>query len=200
MIIRSSEYIGSFPKYGTLPEHKLVEFCFWGRSNVGKSSLINYLCNRKDLALTSSTPGKTINFNLYKINEEFMIVDLPGYGYAQVSKKQRSSWNDEIIKFLKNRKNLVNVFLLVDISISIQKADLERIDFLGENQIPFVLTFTKSDKIKKAELKYNIDQYQKELSESWEKLPPIIITTAIKSSGKDEILDFLSTHLNSIQL
>lgn len=200
MIIRSSEYMGSFPTYKSLPEHNYAEFCFWGRSNVGKSSLINYLCHRKDLALTSSTPGKTINFNFFKINDEFIIVDLPGYGYAQVSKKQRSSWNNEIDKFLIQRKNLVNVFLLVDISIGIQKSDIEKIQFLGENQVPFVITFTKADKVKKAELKYNIEQYKNHLLESWETLPTMITTSSAKNSGKEELLNYLSSHVNSIQL
>ncbi|NOT36233.1 MAG: YihA family ribosome biogenesis GTP-binding protein [Saprospiraceae bacterium] len=197
MIIRTAEYIGSFPKFTSLPESSAPEFCFWGRSNVGKSSLINYLCNRKGLALTSSTPGKTVNFNLFQINNEFIIVDLPGYGYAQVSKKQRNFWNHEIDKYLKARKTLITVFLLVDISIDIQKTDLEKIQFLGEFQIPFVITFTKSDKIKKAELLHNIETYNAKLHESWENLPPQIMTTAIKNSGKEEILEYISSHLNA---
>lgn len=199
MIIRSAEYVGSFPKYTSLPDLKEPEYCFWGRSNVGKSSLINYLCNRKDLALTSSTPGKTINFNLFHINQEYYIVDLPGYGFAQVSKKLRTFWSVEIVKYLKSRKNLVSVFLLIDISISIQNADLEKIQYLGENGIPFAIAFTKSDKIKKGELKHNLETYNNRLKENWEQLPPMIMTTAIKNSGKEELLEYISSHLNSIQ-
>ncbi|MCC6816627.1 MAG: YihA family ribosome biogenesis GTP-binding protein [Saprospiraceae bacterium] len=199
MIIRSAEYIGSFPKFSSLPNENIAEFCFWGRSNVGKSSLINSICNRKELALISSTPGKTVNFNFFKINGEFNIIDLPGYGYAQVSKKQRAFWSVEINKYLLERNQLICIFLLVDISISIQKADLEKILFMGNNEIPFMIVCTKSDKIKKTELNHNIQKYKYALKEYWEEFPEFIITSSIENTGKSDLLNCISSQLNTIQ-
>ncbi|MEO6189230.1 MAG: ribosome biogenesis GTP-binding protein YihA/YsxC [Saprospiraceae bacterium] len=199
MLIRDANYIGSFPKFTSLPTPNLPEYCFWGRSNVGKSSIINLICDRKDLALTSGTPGKTINFNFFNIDSTFIIVDLPGYGYARVSKKMRYSWDEEIQKYFMKREALVSVFILVDISIPIQDSDMERINMLGESSIPFVILYTKSDKCKKLELTKNITNYESKLSEQWEDLPLRILTSAEKRIGKKEILEYMEKYLNSIQ-
>jgi GTP-binding protein len=194
MIIHSAEYIGSFPTFDKLPEISLPEFCFWGRSNVGKSSLINYLFDRKNLALTSSTPGKTININLFHINENIAIVDLPGYGYAQISRSKRTSWLKEIEKYLVNRKNLMNVFLLIDITIPVQKIDLEKINYLGLEGIPFTILFTKSDKCRKIELKHNLKVYELELSKTWENLPIRILTSVENRVGRQDVLEIIEAN------
>ncbi|MEP7195421.1 MAG: ribosome biogenesis GTP-binding protein YihA/YsxC [Saprospiraceae bacterium] len=200
MLIREANYEGSFPKFSTLPSPRMPEYCFWGRSNVGKSSIINYICNRKDLALISGNPGKTINFNFFNIDNTFHIVDLPGFGYARVSKKMRNLWSVEIDKYLIGRVNLVTVFLLIDCSIPIQEIDLEKISMLGEHHIPFVILFTKSDRCKKIELKHNIQKFKDKLSEQWDELPPLILTSAEKRIGKEEILEYIFLHLNSVEI
>jgi|JI10StandDraft_1071094.scaffolds.fasta_scaffold00373_11 GTP-binding protein len=188
MKIRDVQFIGSFPKFSKIPIFDKPEFCFWGRSNVGKSSMINYLCDRKDLARTSSTPGKTISFNLYQINQELTFVDLPGFGFARVAKSVKEKWDGQIKHYIKERKDLVCVFLLVDISIPIQKNDLEKINFFGDEQTPFCIIFTKSDRCKKLELKKNIETWENKLLEKWEVLPPRILSSVEKRIGKEEIL------------
>lgn len=199
MFIQTAEYIGSFPKFSALPKPTLAEYCFWGRSNVGKSSVINYLCNRKDLALTSSTPGKTINLNFFHINNNFYIVDLPGYGYAQVSRSIRNAWNAEIEQYLKKRESLLSVFILVDISIPAQESDLEKISWMGENEIPFVILFTKSDKCRKIELKMQIEKFQNRLLQDWNELPQMILTSAHSRLGREEVLMYISEHLKAYE-
>lgn len=199
MQFQHARYIGSYPHARSLPDSTLPEYCFWGRSNVGKSSLINYLTQRKELALISSTPGKTINFNFFLIDDRFHLVDLPGYGYARVSRSSRQRWNIEIEKYLQNRKNLICVFLLIDISIAPQKTDLDHIRWMGENHVPFAIIFTKSDKCKKAELKFNINRYEELLKKDWENLPEYFCSSSDKYIGKEEILKFMSLHLSNFE-
>ena len=165
MIIRKAAFLQSNTKVDKLPAANKPEYAFIGRSNVGKSSLINMLTNKKQLAKTSSTPGKTITINHFIINDEWYLVDLPGYGFAQRSKKDRESWKVMLDSYIKNRKNLVCMFVLVDSRIEPQKIDLEFISHLGELQMPFGIIFTKVDKIKDAELQRNVQVYKEKLAE-----------------------------------
>ncbi len=197
MVIHDVEFFGSFPKFDQVPKSAIPEFCFWGRSNVGKSSMINYLMNRKDLARISSMPGKTQQFNLFQVNNKsYNIMDLPGYGYAKVSKSIHEKWQGQINKYLVQRENLMNVFLLVDISVPPQAIDLEKIGYFGEHEIPFTILFTKSDKCKKMELQKNLDTYQKKLLETWDNLPPIILKKKKKTIGKEAIFEVLDICIN----
>lgn len=191
--IQKVEFVGSYPLLKDLPISALPEFCFWGRSNVGKSSLINYLCDRKEVARISSTPGKTQCFNLFKIDNSFYIMDLPGYGYARVSKKKKEFWSREIDKYLLLRNNLCLLFLLVDISIEPQRIDLEKINLMGNNGIPFHILFTKLDKCKKAQKDHHRKMLELELSETWETFPPCIETSSVKFEGRDEVLKIIDT-------
>jgi len=190
--IQEVEFLGSYPKYTDVPEYKIAEFCFWGRSNVGKSSLINYLCNRKEVARTSSTPGKTQAFNLFKMDHSFLVMDLPGYGYARVSKKKKEFWDREIEKYLKERKNLCLLFLLVDISIEPQQIDIYKINALGKKEIPFYILFTKLDKCKKVKSNMHRQMLEQELLKSWDELPVMIETSAVKSTGREEVLNIIN--------
>ena len=180
MIIKSAAFLQSNTKIDKLPAANKPEYAFIGRSNVGKSSLINMLTNRKQLAKTSSTPGKTITINHFVINDEWYLVDLPGYGFAQRSKKDRAAWKDMLDEYIKNRKNLVSMFVLVDSRIKPQKIDLEFINHLGELQMPFSIIFTKVDKIKELELQRNLQVYKEKLAEQWEVIPDIFITSSEK--------------------
>lgn len=191
MIIRKASFLQSNTKIDKLPVADKPEYAFIGRSNVGKSSLINMLTNKKQLAKTSSTPGKTITINHFIINDEWYLVDLPGYGFAQRSKKDRESWKVMLDNYIKNRKNLVCMFVLVDSRIEPQKIDLEFISHLGELQMPFSIIFTKVDKIKDAVLEKNLQVYKERLSEEWDELPPIFITSSEKEIGKDDVLDYI---------
>ncbi len=191
--IQQVDFVGSFPKARDLKASALPEFCFWGRSNVGKSSLINYLCDRKEVARISSTPGKTQCFNLFEIDKTFLIMDLPGYGYARVSKTKKESWNLEIDKYLKIRENLCLVFLLVDISIEPQRIDIDKMNALGADGIPFYILFTKLDKCKKAESKRHREMLEKELLNTWENLPPSVETSSEKYIGQEELLKVISS-------
>ena len=173
------------------PEENIPRFAVVGRPNAGKSSLINMLTNRKQLAKTSSTPGKTITINHFLINNEWHLVDLPGYGFAQRSKKDREAWKKMLDEYIKNRKNLVSMFVLVDSRIEPQKIDLEFISHLGELQMPFSIIFTKVDKIKEVELQRNVQVYKDKLAEQWEELPPIFITSSEKEVGKDDVLNMI---------
>lgn len=188
-------FIGSYPKNSIIPEFEIPEICFWGRSNVGKSSIINFLCDRKELAKVSSTPGKTIQFNLFNIDGNLILMDLPGYGYAQVSKKVKSKWRDEINKYLKNRKNLSCLFLLVDISISPQAIDYEIMDDLGKMQVPFIILFTKSDKCTKSELSKGLRQHVAKLEEIWDPIPSYFITSSEKRTGREELIHFIRNNI-----
>ena len=188
-----TEYMSSFGEYRQIPENELPEFCFWGRSNVGKSSLINFLCQRKELARTSSVPGKTQTFNLYGQTGKFHFMDLPGYGFAKVSKSVREKWDKEIPKYLMGIKNLRVVFLLVDISIPPQNADMLKIDFIGSQRIPLVIIFTKSDKIKAGQKKFHIEELKKIISQSWEKLPVMVETSTQMRTGREQVLDIVES-------
>lgn len=191
MIIKSAAFLQSNTKIDKLPAANKPEYAFIGRSNVGKSSLINMLTNRKQLAKTSSTPGKTITINHFLINENWYLVDLPGYGFAQRSKKDREAWKIMLDNYIKNRKNLVSMFVLVDSRIEPQKIDLEFINHLGELQMPFSIIFTKVDKIKESELQRNLQVYKDKLSEEWDEMPNIFITSSEKEVGKDDVLNYI---------
>ena len=195
MIIRTATFLQSNTKIDKLPTANKPEYAFIGRSNVGKSSLINMLTNKRQLAKTSSTPGKTITINHFLINEKWYLVDLPGYGFAQRSKKDREAWKVMLDNYIKGRKNLISMFVLVDSRIEPQKIDLEFINHLGELQMPFGIIFTKVDKIKEGELQRNVQVYKDKLAEEWEELPPIFITSSEKEIGKDDVLNYIE-HLN----
>ena len=196
MIIRTATFLQSNTKIDKLPVANKPEYAFIGRSNVGKSSLINMLTNKRQLAKTSSTPGKTITINHFLINDEWYLVDLPGYGFAQRSKKDREAWKVMLDNYIKNRKNLISMFVLVDSRIEPQKIDLEFISHLGELQMPFGIIFTKVDKIKESELQRNVQVYKDKLAEEWEELPPIFITSSEKEIGKEDVLNYIE-HLNN---
>ena len=192
MKIKSVSFVKSSQKWRDCPEPNLPEYAFIGRSNVGKSSLINALMNQKDLAKTSQTPGKTQLINHFLVNEEWYLTDLPGYGYARVSKSQRKDFEKLITNYILNRENLVHLFVLVDIRHLPQKIDLEFIEWCGENQISFSIIFTKSDKMKtQAAAEKSVTEYKKILLETWEELPNIFVTSAEKKLGGEQILDFI---------
>ncbi len=192
MEIKSATFVISNTDVSKCPAPTLPEYAFIGRSNVGKSSLINMLVQRKDLAKTSGKPGKTQLINHFLINENWYLVDLPGYGYAQVSKEKREKWELFIRKYLTTRSNLMCVMVLIDSRLAPQTIDLEFMEWLGENEIPFVIIFTKTDKLTSQKLQKNIDEYKKQLLASWEELPPSYLTSAEKRAGKDEILYLIS--------
>ena len=175
------------------PKDRIPEYAFIGRSNVGKSSLINMLMGRKDLAKTSGKPGKTQLINHFKINDNWFLVDLPGYGYAQISKKKRTIFQYFIENYFKERQQLVCTFVLIDSRHDPQKIDLEFMQFLGENQIPFCIVFTKADKLGSSKLNKQIISYKKKLLASWEALPTSFITSSSTGLGKDEFLEFIAT-------
>jgi GTP-binding protein len=194
VIIKTAIYTGSFPDYKKCPEKEMPEFAFIGRSNVGKSSLINMITNHQHLAKTSGRPGKTQTLNFFLINGQWNIVDLPGYGFAKVSKTQREQFELMISEYLKFRPQMLCVFQLVDACIPPQKIDLEFTDWLGEEQIPFCIAFTKTDRRKKA-IKENIQAYQDKLKENWETLPLMFTTSAENNNGREEILAYLDNVL-----
>ncbi len=173
-----------------------MEFAFIGRSNVGKSSLINALCNHKNLAKTSATPGKTLLINHFRINDSWYIVDLPGYGFAKRSKKVQDQITEMINTYILNREQLVNVFLLIDIRHDPQKIDREFMTWLGENGVPFSIVFTKADKLGPVRAKQNAQKYMKALLDEWEELPPYFITSSEKKTGREEVLDYIDAILN----
>lgn len=191
MVIKTAEFVKSSAKWQDCPEPELPEYAFIGRSNVGKSSLINAMMNHKDLAKTSGTPGKTQLINHFIINENWYLTDLPGYGYARVSKSLRRDFEKIITNYILNRKNLVNLFVLIDSRHTPQQIDIEFIEWLGENSIPFSIAFTKADKLKPNTVIANVDHYKQELLKTWEDLPEIYVTSAEKKVGGDEILAFI---------
>lgn len=191
MIIKSAEFLTSNAKIDSLPESIYPEYAFIGRSNVGKSSLINMLTDKKGLAKTSQTPGKTQLVNHFKINNCWYLCDLPGYGFAKASKTSRSKWNSTTLEYLRNRTNLQYVFQLIDSRLPPQKIDLEFITWLGENNVPFVLVFTKADKLSKRQTILNTELFKTELLKQWELLPPVFVSSAEKFDGRDEILAFI---------
>ncbi len=191
MQIKSAEFVISSPGVSGCPDPDRPEYAFIGRSNVGKSSLINHMTNRKKLAKTSSTPGKTQLINHFIINESWYLVDLPGYGWAQTSKVNKAAWKKMINTYLEERQNLACVFVLVDSRHEPQKIDLEFMEWLGENGIPFSIVFTKADKLGKTQIQSNVAAYKKEMKKSWEELPPTFITSSADRVGGEEILEFI---------
>lgn len=191
MIIKDAHFVSSNSKIDKLPKDNMPEYAFIGRSNVGKSSLINALVQRKGLAKTSSTPGKTIAINHFIVNNSWYLVDLPGYGYAQRSKKSREEWRVMLANYISRRRNLICTFVLVDSRIEPQNSDVGFMEWLGENQVPFCIVFTKADKISKAELNRNVEAYKQRLLEDWEELPQLFITSSETKLGREEILDFI---------
>jgi len=191
MEIKSAEFIISNTDYKKSPESNLPEYAFIGRSNVGKSSLINMLCNRKGLAMTSSKPGKTLLINHFLINNNWHLVDLPGYGYATAGKKMRDQLQNIIESYILYREQLTCLFLLIDSRHEPQKIDLEFMEWLGENGIPFAIVFTKLDKMSTARAKECLKVYQEQLYEQWEELPPIFSTSSEKFIGKEELLNYI---------
>ena len=191
MEIKTSEFTLSSPTLEGCPKDFKPEYAVIGRSNVGKSSLINMLCNHKGLAKTSSTPGKTLLINHFIINKEWYLVDLPGYGFAKRSKSTQQKIQQMISSYLLMRQQLANVFVLIDIRHSAQKIDLEFINWLGQSSIPFSIVFTKADKLSHAKAMENVKQYMETLSESWEELPPYFVTSSEKKFGRDELLSYI---------
>ncbi len=191
MEIKKAEFIVSNTDIAKLPKEPLPEYAFIGRSNVGKSSLINMLTNRKNLAKTSSTPGKTQLINHFKINDNWYLVDLPGYGYAKTSKTRRKQFDKMIRDYLANRKNLVNTFVLVDARHKPQKIDMEFMEWLGRKGIPFSIVFTKTDKLSSNEWRKNLKKYQQEMLKTWSSMPPYFVTSSVSKTGRKAILDYI---------
>lgn len=191
MIIKSAEFQCSNTRTDKLPPPVMPEYAFIGRSNVGKSSLINMLVQKKGLAKTSQTPGKTQLINHFLINENWELVDLPGYGYAKTSRSNRSDWQKFISYYLRNRENLQCVFVLIDSRLEPQKIDIEFCTWLGENGIAFLLVFTKADKQSKMKSEQNVAKFRKALADIFEEVPPHFITSAETQDGRDEILTFI---------
>jgi GTP-binding protein len=191
MKILKGEFIKSTPHIDLCPEPTHPEFAFIGRSNVGKSSLLNMLVGNKKLAKTSGSPGKTQLINHFFINEEWFLVDLPGYGFAKVSKSQRGKWDQMVSLYLQERPNLMCVFALIDIRLEPQKIDLEFLEFLGERGIPFVMVFTKSDKLTRNHVEGSIAAYKRELQKQWEEMPRMFVTSAEDMNGREELIQFI---------
>ena len=195
MEIRKAEYVVSSPSVGSCPNDSKPEMAFIGRSNVGKSSLINMLCQNKKLAKTSATPGKTMLINHFIINNEWYLVDLPGYGYAKRSKQEVKKLDQMIQGYILQREQLTNVFLLVDARLEPQKIDLEFINWLGVSGIPFCIVFTKADKLGKVVAQKNVAAYCRKLKETWEELPPYFLTSSETRQGREEVLGYIDTIL-----
>lgn len=191
MNINTSVFTLSAPQVSMSPKDTKMEFAFIGRSNVGKSSLINMLCNHKGLAKTSSTPGKTLLINHFLINNEWYLVDLPGYGYAQRSKSQQEKITQMIDGYILQREQLCNVFVLIDIRHPQQKIDRTFVDWLGQMQIPFSIIFTKADKLGRVKARENAEEWMEALKDTWETLPPYFITSSQDRTGRDEVLDYI---------
>jgi GTP-binding protein len=200
MQITSAQFIKSSTELDQFPSKKLPEFGFIGRSNVGKSSLINMLLDRKDLAKTSQKPGRTKTINHFEINEEWYMVDLPGYGYAKTSKKERQQMMKFIKTYISDSNELLNLFVLLDARIKPQQSDLKFMEWLGVNQIPFSMVFTKIDKLSSSELTNNLANYRDEMLKTWEFLPKTFKTSAISKQGKDELLNYIQEILESVKI
>jgi len=186
-----ARFIVSSPEFSKCPDPVLPEYAFIGRSNVGKSSLINMITNQKMLAKTSSTPGKTQLINHFLINDEWYLVDLPGYGYARAAKTKRHQWEKVIEQYLLKRPNLMSTFLLIDSRLTLQENDRKVINWFGKNQLHFILVLTKTDKLTTNQLASNFEALKKELLSDWEELPPIILSSAAKGLGREEVLAFI---------
>lgn len=194
MKITTTDYIGSFVKTEACPPPDCPEYAFIGRSNVGKSSLINMLTGRKKLAHVSGTPGKTQTINYFKINNTWNLVDLPGYGFAKVSQTQRKQWKKMIDHYIKERENLVTLFVLIDSRHSPQKADMDFINILGEWNVPFTIIFTKTDKTNQQTVAKNVKAFFTEMKKQWEFLPAYFLTSAVKGTGRNAILDYIEEY------
>lgn len=198
MNINKAEYVISSPTVQKCPQTNEAEYAFIGRSNVGKSSLINMLTNRKGLAKTSAMPGKTILINHFKINDSWYIVDLPGYGYAKRSKKEQDKLTEMIRGYILRREQMVNLFVLIDSRHAPQRIDLEFIQWLGENGIPFSIVFTKADKQSRTRTQENVAEFLRTLKKEWEELPPHFITSSETRMGKEELLEYIDEINRSI--
>jgi GTP-binding protein len=199
MIIRNADFLVSNPDPSKCPAPDKPEYAFIGRSNVGKSSLINMLLGRRNLAKTSSTPGKTRLINHFIVNNDWYLVDLPGYGYAKISKKEREKWEGMIRTYLTRRESLVNTFILIDSRIEPKKSDIDFIDWFGEAQLPFALIFTKTDKLTSNTMASNIAAFKAKLSETWDELPTMFLSSAENGLGRDSILDFIEENNTAYQ-
>ena len=199
MDIKKAQFVISAPTVSMCPKDNKPEFAFIGRSNVGKSSLINMLCNHKGLAKASATPGKTLLINHFIINNEWYLVDLPGYGYAKRSKTVQDKLDRMIRSYILQREQLCNVFVLIDIRHEQQKIDREFVDWLGASGIPFSIVFTKADKLGPVKAKVNAKQWMDALLDTWESLPPYFITSSEKKTGKDEVLNYIDEILKEIK-
>jgi len=197
MKIKSAEFVMSNSDVAKCPREKLIEYAFIGRSNVGKSSLINMLMQKKSLAKTSGRPGKTQLINHFLINKNWFLVDLPGYGYARVSKSSKRIFQKFITQYFSKRQQLALAFVLIDCRHKPQKVDLEFMQWMGENQVPFSIIFTKQDKMKPNALTKNIEDYKLILLESWEEMPKYFITSSSNGTGRDEVLNYIS-EINSL--
>ena len=193
MHIKTATFVVSNQDVSKCPENNLAEYAFIGRSNVGKSSLLNMLTNKKKLAKTSGRPGKTQLINHFLINEQWYLVDLPGYGYARVSKSSKKTFQKFITAYFRKRKQLVSAFVLVDIRHEPQQIDLNFMQWLGEHQIPFSIIFTKSDKLKPKAIERNVAHYQSTLNKSWEELPKHFITSSASYEGKEQLLNYIDS-------
>lgn len=191
MKISSAEFLISSAKVQQCPEGDMPEFAFIGRSNVGKSSLINMLTRKNGLAKTSSKPGKTLLINHFTINNEWNLVDLPGYGYAKISKDSRAKLKKLIYSYIEERQQLYNLFVLIDSRLDPQKIDLEFVEWLGEKGVPFSIVFTKTDKQSTRQTTLKVEAFKQELLKTWEELPPIFLTSAEKHLGRDEVLEYI---------
>ena len=201
MIIKTADFIISNSDVSKCPKERIAEYAFIGRSNVGKSSLINMLTGQNKLAKTSGRPGKTQLINHFKINKEWFLVDLPGYGYAKVSKTVKKTFQSFIKKYFLQREQLICSFVLVDCRLEPQKIDLEFMEFLGESEIPFCIIFTKSDKLKLSELNQNIENYAKKMKSTlWEEMPQYFITSATNSAGKEQVLNYIEEINNQLEI
>lgn len=199
MHIKTATFVVSNQDVSKCPENSFPEYAFIGRSNVGKSSLINMLTNQKKLAKTSGRPGKTQLINHFLINEQWYLVDLPGYGYARVSKSSKKTFQKFITSYFRQRKQLVSAFVLIDIRHEPQQIDLNFMQWLGEQQIPFSIIFTKSDKLKPKAIERNIVHYQSILKKNWEELPHYFITSSTKFEGKEELLNYIDSINSSLK-
>ena len=196
MTIKTATYLKSSAFIGQCPEHNSPEYAFIGRSNVGKSSLINMLTGTKNLAKVSSMPGKTVLINHFCINGEWYLVDLPGYGFAKCSKKERNKLEQMISSYILQRTQMTNLFVLIDCRLAPQQIDLEFMQWLGESNVPFSIVFTKADKLSHAQLATNLRAYEAKLAEIWEPIPPYIVTSSASRTGRDELLDYIE-HINA---
>ena len=199
MEIKSAEFVISNTKVALCPQGNLPEYAFIGRSNVGKSSLINMLTNRSKLAMTSATPGKTLLINHFLVNKEWYLVDLPGYGYAARGKRQVDKIQKIIEDYVLEREQMTNLFVLIDVRHDPQKIDLEFFEWWGENGVPFSIIFTKADKVSVGKAKANVEAYMKKLSEQWEELPPYFLSSCEKKTGRVEILDYIDSINKSLK-